>query len=193
VIDTTPTRSLAKRISIYNHKGGVGKTTLTYNLATRLAMKGKRVLLVDADPQCNLTAYVIDSEVLDDMLDHSDDPVGATLWSAVKPIVDGSGNLKEIKQIDLGRRLSLLPGDIRLSDFEEELSEFWRQCLQRKRRGFIGTTALSVLVNRICQTTGVDFVFYDSGQNIGPLNRVILLDCDFLLYQRLTTCFPSAR
>ncbi len=39
--------------------------------------------------------------------------------------------------------------------FEEELSEFWRQ--------------------------KIDFVFYDSGPNIGPLNRVILLDCDFFI------------
>jgi cellulose biosynthesis protein BcsQ len=174
-------RAPAKRLSIYNHKGGVGKTTLTYNIATQLASKGKRVLLVDADPQCNLTAYVIDTEVLDDMLDHSDDENGETLWSAVKPIVDGSGELREIKKIELRRGLSILPGDIRLSDFEEELSEFWRQCFQRKRRGFIGTTAISGIVNTVCEREEIDFVLYDSGPNIGPLNRVILLDCDYFI------------
>ncbi len=62
---------------------------------------GKRVLLVDADPQCSLTAYVIDGEVLDDLLDHSDDKDGATLWSAVKPIIEATGNLREIEPIDL--------------------------------------------------------------------------------------------
>jgi cellulose biosynthesis protein BcsQ len=74
-------RASAKRLSIVNHKGGVGKTTLTFNIATQLAVMGKRVLLVDADPQCNLTAYVIDGEVLDDLLDHSDDKDGETLAS----------------------------------------------------------------------------------------------------------------
>jgi hypothetical protein len=40
---------------------------------------------------------------------------------------------------------------------------------------------LSLLVNRLCEQHHVDFVFYDSGPNIGPLNRVILLDCDYFI------------
>ena len=42
-------------ISIANNKGGVGKTTCTYNIATALAMQGKRVLMIDWDVQCDLT------------------------------------------------------------------------------------------------------------------------------------------
>ena len=42
-------------ISIFNNKGGVGKTTLVWNVADTLARKGKRVLMVDFDPQCNLS------------------------------------------------------------------------------------------------------------------------------------------
>ena len=45
-----------KRIAILNFKGGVGKTTLTHNLAGVLAERGRRVLLVDMDHQANLTA-----------------------------------------------------------------------------------------------------------------------------------------
>ena len=177
----TSTRSTARRISIVNHKGGVGKTTLTFNIASALAALGKRVLLVDADPQCNLTAYVIDGAVVDDLLDHSDAEQGQTLWSAMRPIVEATGSVKSITPIELPSTIRLLPGDIRLSDFEEELGEFWRQCWQRKPRGFAGTTALSQLVNDICKSGRVDFVFYDSGPNIGPLNRVILLDCDYFI------------
>ena len=40
-------------VTLYNHKGGVSKTTTTYNLARYLKNKGKRVLVVDADPQCD--------------------------------------------------------------------------------------------------------------------------------------------
>jgi len=84
----TNKRAPAKRITVFNHKGGVGKTTLTYNIAAALSMLGKKVLLVDSDPQCNLSAYVIDGEVLDDLLDNSDGPQGRTVWSSLKPIAE---------------------------------------------------------------------------------------------------------
>jgi cellulose biosynthesis protein BcsQ len=174
-------RATAKRLTVFNHKGGVGKTTLTYNIAAQLSSLGKRVLLVDSDPQCNLSAYVIDGEVLDDLLDKSDGPDGKTVWTAMKPIAEATGPFHEVSPIELSSSLYLLPGDIRVSDFEEELNDFWRECLQRKRKGFAGTMALSELVNDVCDEYEIDFVFYDSGPNIGPLNRIILLDCDYFI------------
>jgi cellulose biosynthesis protein BcsQ len=52
----------AKIISIINYKGGVGKTTTTYNLAVAMAyLSGKRVLLVDLDPQCSLSTICLKS------------------------------------------------------------------------------------------------------------------------------------
>lgn len=175
-------RTPAKRLTFFNHKGGVGKTTLTVNTAAALARLNKRVLLVDSDPQCNLTSYLITNEVVDDLLDNSDGPDGRTVWSALKRIVEGSGDIAQIEPIELPiKNLFLIPGDIRLSDFEAELNDFWTQCLQRKTRGFRGTNSLSRTVNSICGEMNIDFVFYDAGPNIGPLNRCILLDCDFFI------------
>ena len=50
----------AKRIVLFNHKGGVGKTTLTVNLAYALVEAGKRVLIVDTDPQCSLSSFFLE-------------------------------------------------------------------------------------------------------------------------------------
>jgi len=146
------------------------------NIAAAVASLGKQVLLVDSDPQCNLTSYLLEDSVVDNLLDHSDDPRGETLWSAVKPIVEATGDVLTIEPKELSaENLYLLPGDIRLSDFESELNQLWADCTQRKVKGFRGTSALSAVVNDVAKAFGIDFVFFDSGPNIGPLNRSILL------------------
>lgn len=48
-----------KKIAVFNHKGGVSKTTTTFHLGWALSNIGKKVLIVDADSQCNLTLYAL--------------------------------------------------------------------------------------------------------------------------------------
>lgn len=175
-------RHSAKRLAVFNHKGGVGKTTITVNLASALSQLGKTVLLVDSDPQCNLTSYLFEDSVVDDLLDNSDKENGETIWSSVKPIVEGSGPIKIIDCYETTTtNCFVIPGDLRLSEYEIELAGMWGDCVQAKPRGFNGTTGLSRLINEIATSIRADYVFYDTGPNVGPLNRAILLDCDFYI------------
>jgi hypothetical protein len=136
------------------------------NLAATLARAGQRVLLVDTDPQCNLTSYLIAEDVVDDLLDNADSPQGQTIWSAVQPVAEALGGFRPVRPLETAiSNLFLLPGDIRLSEYETDLAEFWSQCLQRKPKGFRGTTAVSELVSSIAESLKIDYVFFDSGPN----------------------------
>ena len=176
-----PDRHSAIRIAIFNHKGGVGKTTLAVNITAALAAMGERILLVDSDPQGNLTTYLVEEAVVDDLLDNADTDAGGTVWSALKPIAEATGEIKPISPLERSTNIFLLPGDVRLSEFEQELTPMWTECFSRKTKGFRGTTALSRLVNQVAAQNAIDFIFYDAGPNIGPLNRIILLDSDYFI------------
>lgn len=175
--------SCMKKIALFNHKGGVGKTTLTVNIADALADLGKTVLIVDADPQCNITSFYIDEPALEKLLGESNSAGSeATLWSAVKPVVQGRGGIAELPEWQVyNRPIYLLPGDVLLSDYEEELPTAWTECFARRTRGYDVTTALARVVNRTAANISADVCLYDVGPNVGALNRAIILDCDYFI------------
>jgi cellulose biosynthesis protein BcsQ len=153
---------------------------LAVNIASALAELGKAVLLTDSDPQCNLTSYLLSDDVVDNLLDSSDGPNGQTIWTAVKPVVDRTGDITTITPHEIGS-LALLPGDIRLFECEEFLAEAWTDSFKRRLGGLRTTTSISRLVSAVAQNRRFDYVFYDTGPNIGPLNRVLLLDSDYFI------------
>ena len=173
-------------LTLFNHKGGVGKTTLTVNLADAFVDLGKTVLLMDTDPQCNLSSFYLPEDQLDGLLEDSEreeseedeGATGQTLWSAIRPVVRGRGAVKEVDTVELRDRLHLVVGDVFLSEYEEELPSAWTESFARKPRGYDVMCALSAITRVLAQRVGADLVMYDVGPNLGPLNRTVLLDCD---------------
>ncbi|MCU0471348.1 MAG: AAA family ATPase [Arcicella sp.] len=94
---------MAKVIAISNHKGGVGKTTSTVNIGAGIAMKGKKVLLIDLDPQANLTQClgIIDPE--------------ETIYGALRGEYD-------IPIVKANENLFVTPSTLDLASVEMELS-----------------------------------------------------------------------
>jgi cellulose biosynthesis protein BcsQ len=172
-----------KKLVLFNNKGGVGKTTLTVNIADALGDLGLRVLLVDADPQCNLTSFFLEERQIDVLLgDSDDDESGATIWSAIKPVVRGRGTTTDVPTYRTSNpNVSIVPGDVLLADYEEELPDAWTRSFARNERGYDVLRALSDAVNSLAEIERADVVIYDVGPNVGPLNRVIILDSDFFI------------
>jgi cellulose biosynthesis protein BcsQ len=175
-----------RKIAFFNNKGGVGKTTLAIHIGYMLEKLGKRVLFVDLDPQCNLTAHIFDEDIIDNAW--SDD--GNSVYKAVEPIVSGSGDVQLFDPLKVnGRNIWLYPGDLMLSDYEGLLAEAWVQVLAGQERGFRASSALTRLVNNFANNNAIDYVIVDVGPNFGALNRVILLDCDNIIIPMVPDLF----
>ncbi len=93
---------------VVNQKGGVGKTTTAVNLAASLALAGKRVLLVDSDPQGNATTGLgIEKQELE-----------STLYEAYQDAIDGNTDTVKNCIINLDKCLSILPATLDLAGAE---------------------------------------------------------------------------
>ncbi|MER7822840.1 ParA family protein [Streptomyces sp. NPDC096097] len=158
-----------KIVSFFNHKGGVGKTTLVYNIGIALARK-KRVLFIDADAQANLTSAALPVSEVESLFDS-----GKTIYSCLRPVVEGSGPLKVIRPVKIRDSAWVLPGDIRLSDYEEFAPTGWTEALAGMPRGFQVSTAIYRLIRDIASQVSADYVFVDLGPNVGALNRNVII------------------
>lgn len=86
-----------KSVAMFNNKGGVGKTTLLCNLAAYLTIKmGKKVLVVDCDPQCNTTQLIMGEEFASAFYWDSHSETATTIFDLLQPIQEGDSATSKI-------------------------------------------------------------------------------------------------
>lgn len=135
-------------IALVNQKGGVGKTTTTVNLGTALAMMGKRVLLIDLDPQGHLTLHTgLDPNTLDKSIyDLLTDPAVTAADIAHQP----------------RENLTVLPAEVNLAGVESELASL-------ASSGQAQRILLDKCAPLLTQGDGYDYVLIDCPPSLGIL------------------------
>jgi cellulose biosynthesis protein BcsQ len=167
-----------RSLVLFNNKGGVGKTTLAFNIAHMMARQRMRVVLLDYDPQCNLSAIALSEEKLVDLWE-DESSEGTTAARAIDLVRRGKGDVREPVLREIADNLWLLPGDLALSRFEQVLAESWGQIHQAdNERALHVTTSLQRLADRASQEVDAHVALLDVGPNLGALNRSALLAAD---------------
>ena len=173
-------------VTLYNHKGGASKTTTTFNLAHLLASSGKRVLLVDADPQCNLTELclgrvIAELDVVAEKTGVIQDLPGTSILEALKPRIEGevaAVNVDAINTVNLVEGLDLIRGSVDLTSIEDDIAEAHAQRFAARTNLMRTYIAVGDMLTRLAQARKYDFVFVDLGPSAGALTRTFFLACD---------------
>ena len=173
-----------KTIAFFNNKGGVGKTSLVYHLSWMMAERGIPVLAVDLDPQANLSAMFLSEERLEEIWPDSEEHP-STIYGAVRPILRGIGDIAPPPVECIAPNLSLLPGDLGLSRFEDKLSDAWPRCHNSDEAAFRTITAFHRLMQALTRESSAELILIDVGPNLGAINRSALIASDHV-------CLPLA-
>jgi len=194
-----------KIISIFNNKGGVGKTTLTFHMAYALAELGHKVLAVDLDPQCNLSIYCLPLDHIQELWDAENSFIEEpgfqaarqamskdeferfcaeprTIHFSLKPAEEGTGDLVSLPPpIELHTNLHLIPGRLTLHMFEEALARRWSEAYVGQPLALRTLSEIRRLIIQYAADYGYDYAIVDTSPSLGQLNKTILTTVDAFL------------
>src|ERR1044072_2787419 len=198
-----------KTISIINNKGGVGKTTLTFHLAHALAELGHKTLIIDLDPQCNLTILSMAEEKLQqiwaDEINFIEDfqaarerPESQELLSLLanprsihfllKPTEDGTAEIDAgSPPYSLAHNLDLIPGRLTMHLYELKIAARWSDVYQADPLAIRTVTKPREIAETYARYHGYDFVIMDTSPSLGALNKVVVSTADGFLIP----CMPD--
>jgi cellulose biosynthesis protein BcsQ len=169
-----------KKIVVFNHKGGVSKTTTAFNLGWMLAKKGKKVLLVDADSQCNLTLISMGQQTYEAYLEGANTN---NIKDALEPAFKAKPKLIdaiECFKVYKNSNLLLLPGHLDLTEYEVSLG------VSFQLSNALGTLknlpgAIDFLIKKTAEKYNIDYVLVDLNPSLSALNQDIFISSDYFI------------
>lgn len=167
-----------KKIAIFNHKGGVSKTTTSFNLGWSLSKQGKKVLLVDADSQCNLSMYALGQDKFES---HYVDKPNDNIYSALIPAFKSQPRLiQPVTCPQIADNLYLLPGHLDFTENEVQLG------IAMQLSSAFGSMenlpgAINYLINETAEQYNIDYVIFDMNPSLSAINQDIFVCSDYFI------------
>ncbi len=174
---------MAAKIALFNNKGGVSKTTTCFNLGWMLASRGAKVIMVDADPQCNLTGMVLDLSGEDALEEFYQKNPGRNLKEALEPAFKSRPKpLEPVECVSVvgQENLYLIPGHVSLAEDETSLG-----ISQQLSESLMGLRNLPGSFNHLFEITAekydADYILIDLSPGLGSINQNLVATSDFFL------------
>ncbi|WP_446897446.1 ParA family protein [Clostridium sp. LBM24168] len=164
-------------LSIFNNKGGVGKTTYMYHIAHLLCKKDIKVLMVDCDSQCNLTSYTLD----DASILRSWGEKGNSIYRILEPVEKGLGDIRQRSPEKVKDNLYIVPGDLYLTNYEDKLGDSWIKAKGGSESDIRIQSAVYRYIQWAAEKIKADIIMIDLGPNLGSLNRTVLGGSDYFI------------
>ncbi len=178
-----------KKLVFVNNKGGVGKTTLAFNSAVALAKLGYKIVLVDLDPQCNLSRLALGEDYyMQNLFSETE----KTIYHVLRGVIEGGSDVDlsvKFLPVKADPNLSLLKGDINLSMYEGLLSTAYGQAASGQPIGYFQTSAIDRFLREKGLSDQVDIFIIDTSPSLGILNQTILLGADYFVVPMLPDAF----
>lgn len=171
---------MSTTMSVFNNKGGVGKTTYMFHIGHLLSRRDHTVLMVDCDTQGNLTNYCMSDAEIEVAWGEE----GNSIYRVVEPIVRGMGDINTPHPTKITNSIGeiyLVPGDLRLSDFEDRLGDSWNAARGGDEASLRIQSAIHRYVQYAVEQIQADVVLIDMGPNLGALNRAVLASSDYFM------------
>ncbi len=178
-----------KKLIFVNNKGGVGKTTLAFNCAVSFAQQGYKTVLIDLDPQCNLTRLAMGNEFYERNLFSAAE---MTIYDVLKGVIEGGGDVNyqaAFLPVKASSNLFLLKGDIKLSLYESILMTAYGSAAAGQPLGYFQTSAIDRFLREKGLNEQVDIFVIDTSPSLGILNETILLGADYFVVPMLPDAF----
>jgi cellulose biosynthesis protein BcsQ len=174
-----------KKLVFFNNKWWVGKTTIAYNTAVKFAEKWYKTVLIDLDPQCNMSRLALwESFNID--ISHEDDH---TIYGVLKGIIEWGSDINlKIWFQTIWENLSILPGSLHLSRFQDLLITAYNQATWWQEIGYFQTSAIQRYLWEKWLDEEIDIFIIDISPSLDLLNRIILLWTDYFI----TPLMPDA-